>query len=174
MPEEGFFGKLDQLWHTAGHGDIDEGIVGRLHRLPIMSRANIYEAAVGTWRFFGDLPTMQLLAEELQWELSSGIVVLHSGARTCLCFRPGQDVESLEPREAVKLSVAGAGACLCMVVAPAVEGHFEVAHLELQHALSDKRTLLRQRAALDKMLRILISNYDVAFWRPDSEWMNAW
>ena len=171
--DEGFFGKVDLLWHAPGHGELGEGVLGRLHRLPIMSRASIYEAALGTWRFFGDVVTMQFLAEQLQWELSSGIIVLHSGAKTCLCFRHGQEVESLEPQEAVKLAVANAGACLCLVVATA-EGGLEEGHLEVQQTFGDKRTLLRQRAALDKMLRALISNYDVAFWRPESEWASPW
>ena len=56
---------------------------------------------------------------------------------------------------------------MCLPLATA-EGGLEVGHLEMQQTFGDKRTLLRQRAALDKMLPALISNYDVAFWRPES------
>jgi len=164
--DEDFYGRLDVLWQCVGYGELHGRFHGRLHRLPIMSRCSVFEPALGTWRFFGDLDTLRYLATSLQWELPSGIVVLHGGARTCLVFRSGADAEPVEPSVALKLLAERAQASICLVVAPVADG-FEVAHLEMQQACSDRRAQARQRGVLDRLLRALISKYDVAFWRPE-------
>ena len=80
-------------------------------------------------------------------------------------FRSAADAEPLEPRDAVRLLVERAGACLCLVVN--TRQSFEVAHLELERAIGDRRQQARQRGLLDKLLRALIGRFDVAFWRTE-------
>lgn len=161
-----FFGKLDELWQNPGYGSMDPLFEGRLHRLPIMSRCSVYEPALQTWRFFGDLETFRFLARSLEWELPTGIVVLHCGAKTCLVFRSTADPEPLEPHEAMKMLADKPATSICLVVAPSADGH-EVAHLELQQAVGSRARQTKQRNVLDKLLRALIASYDVAFWRPE-------
>lgn len=161
-----FFCKVDELWHEAGYGSLDPSFDGRLHRLPIMSRCSVYEPALNTWRFFADLETCRFLATSLQWELSSGLVVIHCGARTCLLFRSQAAPEPMEPSEAMQMLVDKPASAICLVVQPTKGGH-EVAHLELRQALGSRERQTRQRNVLDKLLRALIASYDVAFWRPE-------
>ena len=163
---EEFFVRLDALWSSAGFGELEPDFNGRLHRLPLMSRCTVYEPASGTWRCWGDLASLQYLATSLEWELPSGIVVFHGGARSCVLFRSAADAEPLEPRDALRLLVERAGACLCLVV-NTTESLFEVAHLELERAIGDRRQQARQRGLLDKLLRALIGRFDVAFWRTE-------
>lgn len=161
-----FFCKMDELWHEAGYGSLDPSFDGRLHRLPIMSRCSVYEPALNTWRFFADLETCRFLATSLQWELSSGLVVIHCGARTCLLFRSQAAPEPMEPSEAMQMLVDKPASTICLVVQTTEGGH-EVAHLELRQALGSRERQTRQRNVLDKLLRALIASYDVAFWRPE-------
>ena len=160
---EEFFVKLDKLWSSAGFGELESEYAGRLHRLPLMSRCTVFEPASGTWRCWGDLESLRYLATTLEWELPAGIVVFHGRARTCVLFKSAADAEPLDPRDALKLLVERAGACLCLVVNTAES--FEVAHLELERAVGDRRQQARQRGILDKLLRALIGRFDVAFWR---------
>lgn len=161
-----FFCRLDQLWANAGYGALDSLFNGRLHRLPIMSRCSVYEPALGTWRFFGDLETFRFLASALEWELHNGIVVVQCGTKTCLLFRSKADPEPLTPNEAMTMLV-DKPASICLVVSETESGTQQVAHLELQQALGSRAKQTRQRNVLDKLLRALIASYDVAFWRPE-------
>jgi hypothetical protein len=164
--EPDFFCSMEKLWANAGYGALDAHFDGRLHRLPIMSRCSVYEPALGTWRFFGDLDTFRFLASALEWELHAGIVVVHCGAKTCLLFRNKADPVPLAPSEAMTM-LAEKPASICLVVSATESGSHEVAHLELQQAIGSRGKQTRQRNVLDKLLRALIGSYDVAFWRPE-------
>lgn len=167
-----FFGKLDALWEqSSGYGELAPELSGRLHRLPLMSRCCVFDQPTCSWRFFGDLSTFQALASAMEWDLPAGVVVLHGGERACLLFRSGQDAEPLPPEEALGLLLAKRSAALCLVIMPSgrVDEGFDVSHLELRPATMDRRSQVRARNCLDKMLRALISKNDVAFWRPTGE-----
>ena len=102
----------------------------------------------------------------LQWELPFGIFAFHSAARNCLLFRCDAEPLQLTPTEALRMLEGKPAGAMCFVLAAAPEG-IEVAHLELEGAVGDRSSQRRQRTYLDRILRALISKYDVAFWKTE-------
>lgn len=147
---------------------------GRLHRLPLMTRCYIWDFDIG-WVWFGAVSsTFQAMADDLQCERRRGLVVFRvgggGGGGGCERFVSGRCPEPMRPEAALELLQSHPHSTLGLVLAKGrIEDDqgcldVEVCHLEVS-PLASRKTLSRQRASLDRILRCLITKHDVAFWR---------
>jgi hypothetical protein len=157
------FEALDKMRSGSGVCPLDEEHHGRLHHLPLMSRCHVWDHDLNGWRWFGrGLQIFRDIADDLQWERTHGLVIFNLSERACLHFNPHP--EAIEPAEALAHLRRHVKTSLGLVLGANDDGSFDVAHIEVTPT-GCRRTQTRQRAALDRILRGLISRHDVAFWQ---------